>query len=87
MNEQHAHTLEALFSHPLQHGLRMADVEALLLQLGAAVEHRSDHRLKLELSNGNSMVLHAASGLNHGYVEAGMTPQHLVADQPSMRGD
>ncbi len=100
MNEQHAHTLEALFSHPLQHGLRMADVEALLLQLGAAMEHRSDHRLKLELSNGHSMVLHAASGLNHAYVDeegvlrlrrflqqAGITPQHPDAGRPSMRGD
>jgi len=100
MKQQHAHTLQALFSHPLQHGLRMADVEALLLHLGASVEHLSDHRLKLELSNGNSMVLHAASGPHHAYIDeegvlrlrrflqqSGITPQHPTADSQSTRGD
>ncbi len=100
MKQQHAHTLQALFSHPVQHGLRMADAEALLLHLGASVEHLSDHRLKLELSNGNSMVLHAASGPHHAYIDeegvlrlrrflqqAGITPQHPTADPQSMQGD
>ena len=100
MKHEHAHTLQALFSHPLQHGLRMAEVEALLLQLGASVEHLSDHRLKLELNNGNSVVLHAASGLHHAYVDeegvlrlrrflqqAGITPQHPMEEPRSERGD
>lgn len=100
MKQQHAQTLQALFRHPLQHGLRIADVEALLLHLGASVEHLSNHRLKLELSDGHSMVLHAASGLHHAYVDeegvlrlrrflqqTGITPQHPTADPRSTRGD
>jgi hypothetical protein len=100
MKQQHAHTLQALFTHPLQHGLRMADVEALLLHLGASVEHLSNHRLKLELSNGNSMVLHAASGPHHTYIDeegvlrlrrflqqAGITPQDPTLGPKSTRGN
>ena len=60
MRHQHAETLQAVFSHPLQHNIRMSDVEALLQHLNAQVEHLSDHRLKLQLTSGETMVLHAA---------------------------
>ena len=100
MKPRHAHTLQAIFSHPLHHGLGMADVEALLQHLGGSVEHLSDHRLKLQLGNGNALVLHAAAGLHrtdvdedgvlrlrHFLQQAGVSPQHPEADSRSSRGD
>ena len=100
MKQQHAHTLQALFHHPLKHDLRMSDVEALLLHLGAHVEHLSDHRLKLQLPSGETMVLHAAGGLHHPFLEAdgmlrlrrfleeaGIAPEHPEAPHPHTRGD
>ena len=100
MKQQHARTLQALFSHPLHHGLRMADVEALLQHLGGSVEHLSDHRLRLQLGNGDALVLHAAPGLHHADVDeegvlrlrrflqqAGVSPEHPEADSRSVRGD
>lgn len=100
MKQQHAHTLQALFSHPLQHGLRMSDVEALLKHLGCSVEHLSGHRLKLQLGNGNALILHSASGLHHANVDeegvlrlrrflqqAGVSPEHPESNPRSARGD
>jgi hypothetical protein len=100
MKQQHAKTLQALFHHPLRHDLRMSDVEALLQHLDAHVEHLSDHRLKLELPSGETMVLHAAPGLHHPFLDAegvlrlrrfleraGITPKHPDSPQPHPRGD
>ena len=100
MRHQHAQTLQALFSHPLQHNLRMSDVEALLLHLNAQVEHLSNHRLKLQLASSETMVLHAASGLHHAFLDedgvlrlrrflehAGITPEHPEPPEPHARGD
>jgi hypothetical protein len=100
MKQQHAQTLQALFHHPLKHDLRMNDVEALLHHLDARVEHISDHRLKLQLPSGETMVLHAAAGVHHPYLDAdgvlrlrrfleqaGITPEHPDAPQPHPRGD
>ena len=56
MKHQHAHTLQALFSHPIQHDLRMRDVEALMWDLNAQVERRSNHRLNLQLASGETLV-------------------------------
>jgi hypothetical protein len=100
MKKQNAHTLLAVFHHPLRHNLRMSDVEAMLVDLEARVEHLSDHRLKLELPSGDSMVLHAAAGLQNPFLdadgvlrlrqflrEAGITPKHPETPQPHPRGD
>lgn len=100
MRHQHAETLQAVFSHPLQHNIRMSDVEALLQHLNAQVEHLSDHRLKLQLTSGETMVLHAASGLHHAVLDqdgvmrlrrflerAGITPEHPDPPEPHARGD
>jgi len=100
MKQQHAHTLQALFHHPLQHNLRMSDVEALLLHLEARVDNLSDHRLKLQLPSGETMMLHAAPGLHHPFLDedgvlrlrrflegAGITPDHPEAPQHHPRGD
>lgn len=100
MRHQHAQTLQALFSHPLQHNLRVSDVEALLLHLNAQVEHLSNHRLKLQLASGETMVMHAAGGLHHSFLDedgvlrlrrflehAGITPEHPEPPEPLSRGD
>jgi hypothetical protein len=99
-NQQHLHTLQAVFDHPLRHDLRMSDVEALLEHLEASVEHLSDHRLKLQLPSGETLVLHAAAGLHHPLLDAdgvlrlrrflkdaGITPDHPETPQPRPRGE
>ena len=100
MKKQHAHTLEAVFHHPLRHDVRMSDVETMLVDLEAHVEHLSDHRLKLQLASGETMVLHAAAGQHHPLLdadgvlrlrrfleEAGVTPEHPDTQQPHPRGE
>jgi hypothetical protein len=100
MKQQHASTLQALFSHPLHHDLRVTDVEALLLQLGMVVDHLSDHRLRLKAPSRATLVLHAASGLHHPFLneddvlrlrrflkQEGITPKHPIPDEAHPRGD
>jgi hypothetical protein len=78
----------------------MSDVEALLLHLEARVDNLSDHRLKLQLPSGETMMLHAAPGLHHSFLDedgvlrlrrflegAGITPDHPEAPQHHPRGD
>jgi len=100
MKHQHMATLEALFAHPVPHNIRQASVEALLVHLGATVQHLSDHRMKLLLSNGSSMVLHAPAGpmaadldaeavhrIRWFLEQAGITPQHPEAPPAPVRGE
>ena len=100
MRHQHAQTLQALFSHPLQHNIRVSDVETLLLQLNAQVEHLSNHRLKLQLTSGETMVMHSAGGLHHAFLDedgvlglrrflerAGITPEHPEPPETHSRSD
>jgi len=94
MKRQHRQTLQALESHPLQHGLRWSRVEALLLSLGAELEHLDDHRLQVQLPGGDRLVLDAASGQGHGELdrEAVLRLRQLLhqagigADQPDVPG-
>jgi len=100
MKQQHARTLQALFNHPLKHDLRVSDVEALLKHLEIAVEPLADHRLRVQLPSGEMMVLHAAAGLHHPYLDeegilrlrrllerGGITPAHPEGRESSARGD
>lgn len=100
MKRQHRQTLQALFAHPLQHGLRCSRVEALLLSFGARVEHLGDHRLQVTLPDGQRAVLRGATGLHHPWLdeegvlrlrhllkEAGITPEHPEAQEAGPRGD
>ena len=100
MKHQHAHTLQALFSHPIQHDLRMRDVEALMWDLNAQVERRSNHRLNLQLASGETLVLHAAHHLQPPMLDAegvlrlrrflesaGITPEHPQPPEPHGHGD
>ena len=100
MKQQHQRTLQALFTHPIEHNLRLGAVEALLLHLGATTERLSDHRLRLQLSDGEPLVLHTAAGLRHPYLDeegilrirrwlqrAGISPEHPQPPVAEARGE
>ena len=100
MKRQHERTLAALFSHPLHHNLRVAEVEAMVRDLGLKVEHLSDHRLNLQRPDGERLVLHAAAGvqgplldregvlrLRRFLQEGGICPEHPEAEPQRIRGD
>lgn len=99
MRKHHLRTLEALFAHPLQHGVRVSQVEALFRSLGAEVSERDDRRLHIRLPNGADTWIRA-SGVRQPDLdaeavmrvrrfleEAGVSPDHPEADAPSPRGD
>jgi hypothetical protein len=96
MKRQHKQTIQALFSHPLQHNIRISDVEAMCESLKARVEHLSDNRLKLQLASGERIVIPAGEGKQHTVLdessvmrirklleEAGITPEHY---EPANQG-
>lgn len=49
MRRRHQRTLEALFARPVSGTIRWADVEALLVELGAKVEERAGSRVGVVL--------------------------------------
>ena len=88
MKQKHEHILRALFSHPIQHNLRVSEVEALLLHLGGTIEHLSDHRLRIQRADGERLVLHAASGLHHDHLnEEGILRLRRFLQQAGLSGD
>lgn len=100
MKRQHEHTLKVLFSHPLNHNLRMAEVEAMLRDLGVKVEQMKDHRLNLQRPDGERLVLHAAPGVQgqlldgegvlrlRRFLQGGaISPEHPEAETQRPRGD
>ena len=62
MHKQHRDTLEALFSHPIQRGISLGEVEELCRALGAEVSHLDQNRLQLRWPEGERTWLHAGSG-------------------------
>jgi hypothetical protein len=52
MNASNLRTLQAVFAHPLQHGIRTDDVEALFTSLGATVHPLEKQRLKISWPSG-----------------------------------
>lgn len=100
MKRQHRRTLEALFSHPLVHGLRASKVEALLHAMGADITALEGRRLEIRLPGGQETWLQVGEGLHHPDLdpdavlrvrhlleEAEVTPQHPEAESASERGD
>jgi hypothetical protein len=100
MKRQHQRTLEALFSHPLAHGLRGSKVEALFHALGAEVTPVDGRRLQIRLPGGQESWLQLGEGVHHPDLdadavlrvrhlleEAGVTPQHPEAEPAGARGD
>jgi hypothetical protein len=100
VNRHHQRTLEALFAHPLQHGIRASHVEALLRSLGAHVSELPDHRLRVRLPAGPQTWIPAGPTPHHRQLDAeavmrvrqflqqsGISPDQPRAEGPSPRGD
>jgi hypothetical protein len=100
LSRHHRRTLEALWTHPLSHGLRLASIEALLLALGAELQRRGP-QLEIRFPQGPRSWIHSGGGglrqgdldaetvlrLRHLLTEAGISPQHPEAVSDSPRGD
>jgi len=100
MKREYARTLQGLFSHPLQHGLRIEDVEALMEHLGATVEPIVEDRLKIVLMSGQSIVLQSGLGQTRNILgeegvlllrrflqQAGISPENPEPTVAPQRGD
>jgi hypothetical protein len=100
MKAHQLRTLRALFAHPISHGLRVSEVEALLRSLGAEVELLDGRRLRVRLPQGPETWIHAGCGvrnpnldpeavmrLRHALEEAGIGPDHPEGLAESPRGD
>ena len=57
MNSKQRHTLEDIFLHPVQSGIRWADIENLLRAIGAIVKEAEGSRITVGL-NGVYAVFH-----------------------------
>jgi hypothetical protein len=100
LSRHHRRTLEALWAHPLSHGLRLGSIEALLLALGADLQ-RQGQRLEIRFDHGPRGWIHAGGGglrqgdldaetvqrLRHLLGEAGISPQHPEPVPDVARGD
>lgn len=100
MHRHHQRTLEALFAHPVAHGVRTSRVEALLRVLGAEVERLDAQRLQVRMPNGSETWIRRGCGLHHPDLDAeavlrlrellqhsGISPEHPGAAVPQPRGD
>lgn len=100
MKRHHLKTLQALFAHPLQHGVRASRVEALFRALGADVSEIDGRRLQLRMPNGGETWLRVGCGVKqpdldadaimrvrHFLQEHGVTPDHPEPQPDSPRGD
>lgn len=100
MKRQHQRTLQALFAHPLQHGVRTSEVEALLWALGASITPLSGQRLRVQLPDGSETWIEAACGVRHPDLNpeamlrlrrlleaAGISPDHPTAELEPVHGD
>jgi len=61
MNASNLRTLHALFAHPLQHGIRIHDVEVLLSSLGAIVQRLENNRFKISWTSGEFVWIELGS--------------------------
>ena len=100
MKRHHLRTLQALYAHPLQHGVRVSRVEAMFHALGAECTVLKERRLKIRLPDGQETWIRLGCGvhkpdldadsvmrLRHFLSEAGITPDHPETSEPSPRGD
>lgn len=100
MNASNLRTLHAIFAHPLQHGIRIHDVEALFSSLGATVDPLEHHRFKISWSTGEFVWIalgkhsscteldgDAVMSVRHFLENAGHTPQVPDAPTTAIAGD
>jgi len=100
LSRHHQRTLALLGCHPLPHGLRLSEVEALLAALGADL-HREGSRLEVVFPRGPRSWIHAGGGglpagaldaeaiqrLRHLLAAAGISPGHPQPVPDAPRGD
>ena len=100
MNASNLRTLQSIFAHPLQHGIRIHDVEALLSSLGATVHPLEHHRFKISWPSGEFVWItlgnhssrteldgDSVMAVRHFLEHAGHTPQQPDAPSTSVLGD
>jgi hypothetical protein len=51
VNKKQRVTLEAVFKRPTQSGIRWADIESMLVALGAKISEGRGSRIRIELNN------------------------------------
>ena len=89
MNASDLRTLQALFAHPLHHGIRLSEVESLLKSVGAEFQTVDNHRFRACLPDGSFTWIHhshhsshseidteAVLALRHFLLAANFTPDH-----------
>jgi len=100
LSRHHQRTLAMLWCHPLPHGLRLSEVEALLAALGAELR-REGPRLEVVFPAGPRSWIHAGGGglpagaldaeaiqrLRHLLAAAGISPGHPQPVPDAPRGD
>lgn len=99
MHSSEMRTLEAIFAHPLQHGIRIKDLVVLIKNLGGYLEV-SGQRLKLELPGSGEKWIPIGGQAHHGELDqetvmkirralqdAGVTPETPNPPHKSLRGD
>ncbi|MEK0082069.1 hypothetical protein [Benzoatithermus flavus] len=64
MNHRHRKVLEALFAHPVSGNIHAGDVEALLTDLGAELEHTHHGKLMVRLGGQAQAFPHMAHTLS-----------------------
>ena len=89
MQRHHLRTLAALYAHPLQHGVRVSKVEALLRALGAEVSELDGRRLKIVMPGGQETWIRLGCGIQSPDLdsEAMLRVRHLLQEaglQPSI---
>lgn len=100
MDRSPSRTLQAIFAHPLAHGVHGREVEQLCRALGAEVEPLADHRLRIRMPSGAETWIRIGSGVHHPDLdaeallrvrrllqEAGVSPEHPQAEGAVLRGD
>ncbi len=100
MKRHHLRTLQALFAHPLHHGVRVSKVEALFRALGADVTVLADRRLRIRMPDGQETWIKVGCGMRqpdldadavmrvrHFLQEIGVTPEHPEPEAGGPRGD
>ncbi|MFO1047522.1 MAG: hypothetical protein U1E52_06450 [Geminicoccaceae bacterium] len=64
MNHRHRKVLHALFAHPVSANIHAADVEAVLGELGAELDHSHHGKLTAQLDGHTLSIGHSSHTLN-----------------------
>ena len=68
LNHRHRKVLQALFAHPVSANLHAADVEGVLTELGAEVDHNHHGKLHARLNGHQLAMAHPGHSLTQDQV-------------------